>query len=95
MKHDCCIGLYHEVDNSFLVTLDGLKREIEDTIYLNNIAKDEYGHVEGYERLLHKEYLLKEYADRRKSTNLTRFSYCPYCGRQIDWAALRKDDNKC
>ena len=72
MKHDCCIGLYHEVDNSFLITLDGLKREIEDTIYLN--------------------YLLEEYADRRKNTNLTRFSYCPYCGKQIDWAAMRKEN---
>ena len=94
MKHDCYIGLYHDVDNSFLITLDGLKREIEDTIYLNNIVKDEYGQVDGYERLLHKEYPLEEYADGRKSTNLSRFSYCPCCGKRIDWKVLRKDKIK-
>ena len=35
-------------------------------------------------------YTLKDYSDRRKSTNITRFDYCPYCGEKIDWNKIHK-----
>ena len=36
-------------------------------------------------------YKLADYADRRKSTDLTRFTYCPYCGKKIDWKKIREN----
>ena len=36
-------------------------------------------------------YTLKDYADRRKSTNLTRFEFCPYCGKKIDWKKIKSE----
>lgn len=30
-------------------------------------------------------YKLEDYYDRRKSTNLLRFNYCPTCGAKINW----------
>ena len=30
-------------------------------------------------------YTMKQYCDWRYSTNLTRFSHCPYCGKKINW----------
>lgn len=34
-------------------------------------------------------YTIKEYLDWRCSTNLQQFSYCPFCGKKIDWKELR------
>ncbi len=36
-------------------------------------------------------YTLKDYADRRKSTNLRRFEFCPICGKKIDWKKIKKE----
>lgn len=91
MEHECKIGLLHHTDYDTFITHDGLKNHIHETKYLNGILKSEYGHINGYERLKHKEYTLKDYTDKRKSTNLTRFNYCPDCGKKIDWKAMRKD----
>lgn len=30
-------------------------------------------------------------AVNRKSTNLTRFDFCPYCGKKIDWKEIREN----
>ena len=35
-------------------------------------------------------YPLSDYTDRRKSTNITQFDFCPFCGEKIDWKQLRK-----
>lgn len=34
-------------------------------------------------------YTMSDYCDRRKSTDLTRFNYCPMCGKKIDWKAMK------
>ena len=34
-------------------------------------------------------YTMKDYADKRKSTNITRFEYCPHCGEKIDWKKIK------
>lgn len=39
-----------------------------------------------------KEYTLQDYADKRKSTNLIRFDFCPYCGRKIDWKKIKNEE---
>lgn len=35
-------------------------------------------------------YTLEDYVDRRKSTNITRFEYCPYCGEKINWKSIKE-----
>ena len=38
-------------------------------------------------------YTLLDYTDKRKSTNLVRFDYCPYCGHRINWKEIREEEN--
>ena len=33
---------------------------------------------------------LKDYCDKRKNTDLTRFDYCPYCGKKIEWKKIKE-----
>ena len=39
-------------------------------------------------------YSFKDYCDKRKSTNLTRFEFCPYCGKKIDWKKIKSEGNE-
>ena len=60
--------------------------------YLNNLEVKEYNKFvdeQGIASCRIKEYTLKDYCDKRKSTNLTRFEYCPYCGSKIDWKKIK------
>lgn len=41
----------------------------------------------------YRSYSFNDYCDKRKSTNLTRFEFCPYCGKKIDWKKI-KEENK-
>lgn len=84
MEHQCIIGLVYKNDDSVLVTLDGLRNHIEDNLYFNEIA------IHAGMPMRKKVYTISDYADRRKSTNLRRFEYCPECGKKIDWKKLRK-----
>lgn len=34
-------------------------------------------------------YRLADYLDKRKSTNLLHFNFCPVCGKEIDYKLLR------
>ena len=34
-------------------------------------------------------YTFRDYGDKRKSTDLIRFEYCPGCGKKIDWKAIK------
>jgi len=36
-------------------------------------------------------YKIEDYVDRRKSVNLSRFNYCPVCGKKIE---LNKKNKK-
>jgi len=35
-------------------------------------------------------YTMIDYTDKRKSTNITHFDYCPYCGEKINWKDFRR-----
>lgn len=89
---DCIIGLLYQYEGSKLVTLKELKHHISDTIQFNSDLSKEpiYGKCKD---LYQKVWTLKDYADRRRSTNLTRFAYCPDCGVKIHWKAIWRDDN--
>ena len=87
-NHECVIGLYQYCDYSKLVTLEELEEEITDSI-MHNIMLDSDPLLKGCTYLRRKEWTLADYGDKRKRTNLTRFDYCPECGKAIDWKAIR------
>lgn len=77
------IGMIYDYDNTSLATLNELKEHIkhEETQYIHFWRG-------------HKPYTLIDYADKRKNTDLTRFNYCPNCGKEIDWKAIKRLDNE-
>jgi hypothetical protein len=86
--HECIIGMLRITEDRELVTVPELKEHIEDRERRNQYTRD-LGVESGW--LYCKEWTLRDYADKRKSTNLTRFDYCPECGKKIDWKAIRKE----
>ena len=82
MSHECVIGLLANFDYE-LVTIPELKDHIAERIQSNKTMRL-YG-------LESKEWTMNDYADCRKSTNLSRFRFCPECGKKIDWKALRRE----
>ena len=83
---ECVIGFYYRQGDSSLVSLSDLKWHIQDVKEFNAECKRF-----GMSDIVKKEYTLKDYADKRKSTNLTRFDFCPMCGEKIDWKAIGRD----
>lgn len=87
---ECVVGVLYKGYGAELATVPDLMLSIKDTQEFNASCR-----FHGYNNLVHKEYTLKDYADRRKSTNLTRFAYCPMCGKKIDWKKIgRANDAK-
>lgn len=87
---DCYIGVLHRYDYSSLVTLDELKQHIaEQRDYNRSLRADPA--LRDAKDLYAKEFTLRQYADRRRSTDLTRFSYCPDCGKKIDWKSISEE----
>lgn len=84
-KCECCVGIKHDYEDTRLVTLKQLKDEIE---WLQGRKESfaEYG-------IKDKIYSLSDYCDKRKSTDLTQFNYCPLCGKKIDWKAIKGGAN--
>ena len=80
-KCECYIGIKHDYEDTRLVTLKQLKDEIE---WLQGRKESfaEYG-------IKDKTYSLSDYCDKRKSTDLTQFNYCPLCGKKIDWKSIK------
>lgn len=85
-EHTCTIGLIYDSDYCRLSTLPSLKSHIEERNRFNSFAE----YVDYPVRM--KTFTLKDYCDRRKSTNLVRFEFCPYCGKKIDWKSIRKTE---
>ena len=79
-KYECWIGVRYDYENTDIVTLADLKEHIETMKMLPS-----YFHQKPYE--------LVDYCDKRKSTDLTRFNYCPICGKKIDWKAIKGGAN--
>ena len=91
MEHRCKIGLLHHYEYSELVTLNALKAHIINQKE-HNLMVERDPVLRNAKELYVKAYELKDYGDRRKSTDLTRFDYCPYCGKNIDWCEIRKTE---
>lgn len=88
-EHKCSLGILHHTDYSEIVTEDELRKSIEDTQEYNKHLEQDPIFRKEADSLRAKVYEMKDYADGRKSTNLTRFKFCPYCGKKIDWKKLR------
>lgn len=86
-EHECSIGLLDRCGIPDLVTLAELEEHIKSRINTNNELKKNFPNIA--RKLLYEEWHLKDYADRRKSTNLERFDFCPRCGKKIDWNKMR------
>ena len=89
-EHECIIGLLsYDYDDVRLVTVNELLERIQ----------NDYNQYDYLCNLYNKykldnpkpPHILKDYCDRRKSTNLTRFEFCPYCGKKIDWKKIKEE----
>ena len=87
-KCECWIGVRYDYENTDLVTLADLEGYIEREKRLAESNKDS----EWWQSMC-KKYTLEDYCDKRKSTDLTRFNYCPLCGKKIDWKAIKGGAN--
>lgn len=86
--HECIIGLLNELEGSELVSCLELQLYVkEQESKKESYENDPYYRITHFPKFF---YSLSDYCDKRKSTNLTRFDFCPYCGNKIDWKALRK-----
>ena len=82
---DCeVIGLLHYYEGSKLCTLADLKEHIKDTEEYKKFLDSD----PDWGKLQVKTFTLKDYCDRRKHTDLTRFNYCPVCGKEINWKQM-------
>ena len=90
MEHWCIIGLFYDVDTNRLVTFSGLRYLADQDEELKRLYK--FDPV--YSSIYHgKRYDFADYFDKRKTTNLRRFEYCPDCGKKIDWKGMKKIAN--
>lgn len=85
-EHECIIGLLND-DIYRLITLKELKEFIKEVKQYNQFLDDQ-----GIIRFKAKEYTIQDYCNKRKSTDLTRFEFCPYCGKKIDWKKIKSED---
>ena len=76
--HECIVGMRNDYENTDVVTLE----ELKDRIQRDKECRNTYIDWQTYE--------LSDYCDKRKNTDLTRFEYCPMCGKKIDWKAIKK-----
>ena len=90
--HECIIGLLHYIDYSDLVTMYELEQHIQENIEQNE-QLDRIPFLRNYPNLYNKWLSMRDYADKRKKTNLKRFDYCPVCGKKINWADIRRTYN--
>ena len=87
-KCECYIGIKYDYENTELVTLAELKGYIEREKRLS----EHYKNSDWWQSMRNK-YTLDDYCDKRKSTDLTQFNYCPLCGKKIDWKAIKGGAN--
>lgn len=73
------IGLWHDFDDTRLMTLEMLKQYIET---LN------------YGRIYQDKLKTSDFLDQRKNTNLEHFKYCPLCGEKMDLKGMRENATK-
>ena len=89
--HECVVGLLNISSESELATVAMLKDHVVSRIERNRQLRDLGVSIGNW--LYEKEWTLKDYCDRRKSTNLSRFDFCPACGKKIDWKRIKEEQD--
>ena len=87
-KCECVIGIRYDYESTDITTFAELKEHIEREKRLAESNK-----YSKWWQSMCCEYTLEDYCDKRKSTDLTRFNYCPLCGKKIDWKAIKGGAN--
>lgn len=88
-NHECLIGLWHYSDGSDMVTISDITKNIR--------ARNEMFSRDDAEALLLRrigmqEYHIEDLFDLRKNRlPITRFKYCPACGKKIDWKGMKNE----
>lgn len=72
--HECIIGLFHDDECMDLYTFSNFQDYIE--------CQKECGRYDCCD--------LQDYFDKQKNVYLERFTYCPECGKKIDWNELKR-----
>lgn len=91
-NHECIIGMLNYCTYADLVTLYKLEYHIQENIEWNEML-EEVPSLRNNSHLYKKWLSMRDYADKRKSTDLTRFDYCPFCGKKINWKDIRRTYN--
>ena len=89
-SHECVVGIINSYESTEMVTLNGLKHHIQDTSELIEALKRDVLFKDDMHGV--RAWTLADYCDKRKSTDLTRFEYCPMCGEKINWGAIKKGE---
>ena len=88
-KHKCLIGLWYYEDGAEMKTLSEIVEIINQR---NQIMSCGGEYVEIYKELGLKEYRIDDLFDLRKNRlPITRFKYCPECGKKIDWKGMKNE----
>lgn len=87
-KHECIIGILYKNQYAFFASFEGLKRVVKEDKAFDKIMMLDPLYAEYY---IGTKYKMSDYLDKRKSTNLHRFDYCPQCGKKIDWKKMREE----
>ena len=85
---ECFIGLIYDCENTRIITTTELKEIIRERRECNKILR-----AYGNNWAVKKEWSLKDYSDRRKSTDMMRFDFCPVCGNKIKWNEIARDSD--
>ena len=83
-KCECVIGIMYDYDDTDLMTRKELEEEIK-----SNERRKSCGASEWYRKF----YTRNDYCDKRITTNLKQFDYCPFCGKKINWKAIKDGAN--
>lgn len=86
-KHKCIIGIYYDYENTRDVTLTDLKDIAKENEERYKYLKED----NAFYGIIAKPYRLQDYLDQRKHL-INHYTYCPICGKKIDWAKLRKEN---
>lgn len=88
-NHECLIGLWHYDDSSEMVTIGDITKNIRSH---NEMFSYEDACVRMLKRIGMQEYHIEDLFDLRKNRlPITRFRYCPECGKKIDWKGMREE----
>lgn len=85
-EHECFVGVLNDYDDTRMITFDELFEEATERIRW----KQKVGHdftVCGI-------YGMDDYTNKRKSTDLDRFNFCPICGKKIDMREMMKERSR-